>query len=63
MTSSPTILRLEAPVGDPALIARGGARFWQVSFALFLGSFATFALLYGARELEFRQGRQEVTHG
>jgi len=46
MTSSPTILRLEAPGGDPALIARGGARFWQVSFALFLGSFATFALLY-----------------
>jgi hypothetical protein len=45
MTSSPTILRLEAPGGDPALIARGGARFWRVSCALFLGSFATFALL------------------
>ena len=51
MTSSPTILRLEAPGGDPALIARGGARFWQVSFALFLGSFATFALLYCVQPL------------
>jgi hypothetical protein len=45
MTSSPAILRFEAPAGDPPLIARGGARFWRVNFALFLGSFATFALL------------------
>ncbi|HZZ23301.1 MAG TPA: MFS transporter [Roseiarcus sp.] len=51
MTSSPTILKLEAPGADPALIARGGARFWQVSFALFLGSFATFALLYCVQPL------------
>jgi hypothetical protein len=38
-------LETKAPAGDPPLIARGGARFWRVSFALFLGSFATFALL------------------
>ena len=51
MTSSPAILRFEAPAGDPPLIARGGARFWRVNFALFLGSFATFALLYCVQPL------------
>ncbi|HEY3622599.1 MAG TPA: MFS transporter [Roseiarcus sp.] len=51
MTSSSTILRLEAPAGDPARIARGDARFWRVNFALFLGSFATFALLYCVQPL------------
>ena len=51
MTSSPAILRFEAPAGDSPLIARGGARFWRVSFALFLGSFATFALLYCVQPL------------
>ena len=51
MTSSPTISRFEVPAGDPPLIARGGARFWRVNFALFLGSFATFALLYCVQPL------------
>ena len=51
MTSSPTILTLKAPAGDPPLITRGGARFWRVNFALFLGSFATFALLYCVQPL------------
>jgi MFS transporter, YNFM family, putative membrane transport protein len=51
VTSSPTILRFEAPAGDPPLIARGGARFWRVNVALFLGSFATFALLYCVQPL------------
>ncbi len=51
MTSSPTILRFEAPAGDPTLIGRGGARFWRVNFGLFLGSFATFALLYCVQPL------------
>src|ERR1700733_10062694 len=51
VTSSPAILRFEAPAGDPPLIARGGARFWRVNFALFLGSFATFALLYYVQPL------------
>jgi YNFM family putative membrane transporter len=51
VTSSSTILRPEAPAGDPARIARGDARFWRVNFALFLGSFATFALLYCAQPL------------
>ena len=51
MTSNPTILSLQAPAGDPPLIGRGGARFWRVSFALFLGSFATFALLYCVQPL------------
>jgi len=51
VTSSPAILRVEAPAGDSPLIARGGARFWRVNFALFLGSFATFALLYCVQPL------------
>jgi YNFM family putative membrane transporter len=38
-------------MGDPALIGRGGARFWRVNFALVLGSFATFALLYCVQPL------------
>jgi MFS transporter, YNFM family, putative membrane transport protein len=33
------------------LISPGGARFWRVNFALFLGSFATFALLYCVQPL------------
>ena len=51
MTSTPTILKLKAPAGDPPLITPGGARFWRVNFALFLGSFATFALLYCVQPL------------
>ncbi len=30
---------------DPPLTARGDARFWRICVALFLGGFATFALL------------------
>jgi MFS transporter, YNFM family, putative membrane transport protein len=51
VTSTPTILKLKAPAGDPPLITPGGARFWRVNFALFLGSFATFALLYCVQPL------------
>ena len=51
MTSIPTISKLEAPADDPPLITRGGARFWRVNFGLFLGSFATFALLYCVQPL------------
>jgi YNFM family putative membrane transporter len=51
VTSTPTILTLKAPAGDPPLIGRGGARFWRVNFALVLGSFATFALLYCVQPL------------
>jgi YNFM family putative membrane transporter len=42
---------LKTPAGDPPLIERGGARFWRVSFAMVLGSFATFALLYCVQPL------------
>jgi YNFM family putative membrane transporter len=51
VTSSPAILRFETPAGNPPLIVRGDARFWRVNFALFLGSFATFALLYCVQPL------------
>jgi MFS transporter, YNFM family, putative membrane transport protein len=51
VTSIPPILKLKATAGDPPLITPGGARFWRVSFALFLGSFATFALLYCVQPL------------
>jgi MFS transporter, YNFM family, putative membrane transport protein len=51
VTSTSAILKLKTPAGDPPLIGRGGARFWRVSFALFLGSFATFALLYCVQPL------------
>ena len=51
MTSNPAICKIGIPAGDPPLIARGGARFWRVNFALFLGSFATFALLYCVQPL------------
>jgi YNFM family putative membrane transporter len=51
VTSTPTISKFEAPAGDPPLITRGEARFWRVNFALFLGSFATFALLYCVQPL------------
>jgi MFS transporter, YNFM family, putative membrane transport protein len=44
-------MKLKAPPSDPPLIGRGGARFWRVNFALFLGSFATFALLYCVQPL------------
>jgi MFS transporter, YNFM family, putative membrane transport protein len=44
-------MKLKAPAGDPPLISPGGARFWRVNFALFLGSFATFALLYCVQPL------------
>jgi MFS transporter, YNFM family, putative membrane transport protein len=44
-------VNIKAAAGDPPLIASGGARFWRVNFALFLGSFATFALLYCVQPL------------
>jgi MFS transporter, YNFM family, putative membrane transport protein len=51
VTSISTILKLKTPASDPPLITPGGARFWRVNFALFLGSFATFALLYCVQPL------------
>jgi MFS transporter, YNFM family, putative membrane transport protein len=51
VTSTPTISKFEATADDPPLITRGDARFWRVNFALFLGSFATFALLYCVQPL------------
>ncbi|MGB3583095.1 MAG: MFS transporter, partial [Roseiarcus sp.] len=51
MTSTSPLPGLAAPAGDPPLIGRGGARFWRVNFALFLGSFATFAVLYCVQPL------------
>jgi MFS transporter, YNFM family, putative membrane transport protein len=51
VTATPAIVKLKAPAGDPPLITPGGARFWRVNFALFLGSFATFALLYCVQPL------------
>ena len=51
MTPTSPLPGLAAPAGDPPLIARGGARFWRVSFALFFGSFATFAVLYCVQPL------------
>ena len=50
MSSNPTILKVATPAGERRLIARG-ARFWRVNFALFLGSFATFAMLYCVQPL------------
>jgi MFS transporter, YNFM family, putative membrane transport protein len=50
VSSNPTILKVATPAGDQPLIARG-ARFWRVNFALFLGSFATFAMLYCVQPL------------
>ena len=50
MSTNPTILSVKAPAGDQPLIA-GGARFWRTTFALFLGSFATFAILYCVQPL------------
>jgi len=49
--SSPAISRFEAPSDNPPLTATGGARFWRVNGALFLGSFATFAMLYCVQPL------------
>ena len=51
VTSSPTILRVEAAASDAPPIARGGAEFWRVSFAMAFGSFATFAMLYCVQPL------------
>ena len=51
MTSSPAISRYEVPSDNPPLIAPGGARFWRMNAALFLGSFATFAMLYCVQPL------------
>ena len=39
------------PRASPSLILRGEGRFWRVSFALFLGGLATFALLYCVQPL------------
>ena len=36
---------------DPPLTQRGAARFWRVSFALFVGGLATFAVLYCVQPL------------
>src|SRR3984885_8686192 len=49
--STSSLPGLAAPAGEPPLIGRGGARFWRVNFALFLGSFATFAVLYCVQPL------------
>ena len=51
MSSNPTILRVPTPAGDPPRNAFGGARFWRVNSGLFLGSFATFAMLYCVQPL------------
>jgi YNFM family putative membrane transporter len=51
VTSTSPLPGLAAPAAEPPLIARGGARFWRVSFALFFGSFATFAVLYCVQPL------------
>jgi YNFM family putative membrane transporter len=51
VTSSPAISRIGASTAEPPLIGRGDARFWRVNSALFLGSFATFALLYCVQPL------------
>jgi len=50
-SSRPTTLRFEAPADNPSLKARGRGRFWRVNSALFLGSFATFAMLYCVQPL------------
>ena len=50
MSPNPTILTVKTLAGDRPRIARG-ARFWRVNFALFLGSFATFAMLYCVQPL------------
>ena len=44
-------LQFEAHAEGSPLIVRGDARFWRVNSALFLGSFATFALLYCVQPL------------
>lgn len=46
MTSGSTISKFAAPTAPPPLIARGDARFWRVSLALFIGGLATFGVLY-----------------
>jgi MFS transporter, YNFM family, putative membrane transport protein len=51
VTSTSPLPSLAASAAEPPLIARGGARFWRVSFALFFGSFATFAVLYCVQPL------------
>ncbi len=50
MTSSSSMSGLVV-AAEPPLTARGEARFWRVSVALFLGGFATFALLYCVQPL------------
>ena len=50
MSSNPAILRVKTPAGDAPLVARG-AKFWRVNFGLFLGSFASFAMLYCVQPL------------
>lgn len=42
---------LAARDADPPLTRRGEARFWRISIALFIGGFATFALLYCVQPL------------
>ncbi len=51
MTSGSSISGFAAPAADPLLTRRGEARFWRVSLALFIGSLATFALLYCVQPL------------
>jgi YNFM family putative membrane transporter len=50
VSSNPTILKVKAPAGDARRVARG-ARFWRANFGLFLGSFASFAMLYCVQPL------------
>jgi YNFM family putative membrane transporter len=50
VSSNLAILRVKTPAGDAPLVARG-AKFWRVNFGLFLGSFASFAMLYCVQPL------------
>jgi YNFM family putative membrane transporter len=50
VSSNSTILTVKAPAGDAPVVARG-TRFWRVNFGLFLGSFASFAMLYCVQPL------------
>ncbi len=51
MTISTTASGVAAAAADPPRTARGDGRFWRVSLALFIGAFATFALLYCVQPL------------
>jgi MFS transporter, YNFM family, putative membrane transport protein len=50
VNTSPAILKVASRPADAPLTARG-AKFWRANFGLFLGSFATFAMLYCVQPL------------